>query len=155
LGVAEATEVLNAGFGEVHGSQTQNRGHDLAVVAHSAEASCVLRPGVDLKAGASLFREVPSMVVAGGEFQVRAGDFHFLAGVLDAQVRETDLPINNGKVQLLCKSFHHPLYLLFPSPLGLAKFSIEFFLEFVVELNLEYLATFAFDLLGGLVIQAV
>ena len=43
----------------------------------------------------------------------------------------------------------------FASPLGLAKFSVEFFLEFVVELNLEYLATSAFDLVGGLVIKAI
>ena len=56
LGVAEAAEVLDAGFRKVHGSQTQNGGHDLPVVAHSAQTSCVLRPGVDLKPGAGLFR---------------------------------------------------------------------------------------------------
>src|SRR5271165_2932454 len=56
LGVAEAEEILDVGFRKVHGSQTQNRGHDLPVVAHAAQASCVLRPGVDLKAGAGLFR---------------------------------------------------------------------------------------------------
>ncbi len=56
LGVTEAKEVLDAGFRKVHGSQTQYGGHDLPVVPYSAKTSCVLRPGVDLKAGTSLFR---------------------------------------------------------------------------------------------------
>ena len=40
LGVPKAAEVLDAGFRKVHGSQTQNRGHDLSVVAHAAQAGC-------------------------------------------------------------------------------------------------------------------
>jgi hypothetical protein len=37
----------------------------------------------------------------------------------------------------------------------LAEFSIELFLQFVIELNPENLATLAFDLLGSLVIPAL
>ena len=56
LCVTEAKEVLDAGFGEAHDSETQNRRHDLPVVTHAAQGSCVLRPRVDLKPGAGLFR---------------------------------------------------------------------------------------------------
>src|SRR6267143_819467 len=56
LCVTEAKEVLDAGFGEAHDSETQNRRHDLPVVTHAAQGSCVLRSGVNLKTCASLFR---------------------------------------------------------------------------------------------------
>src|ERR1700739_981636 len=134
------------------GLETQNRRHDLPVVANSPEAWCVPRSCIDLKTGAGLFRKMPRMVVSGGEFKIHTGEFHFLGGVLDAQIGETDLAGNNGKVQLACKSLLHPLCLTLAPRLRLAKFSVEFFLEFVVELNPKYLATFAFGLVGSLLI---
>ena len=95
------------------------------------------------------------MVVAGGEFQVHAADFHFLGRVLDAQVREADLAVSHGEVQFACERFFHPMGLTLALRLGLTKFSIELFLKLVIELHPEYLATLAFDLVGSLLIQAV
>jgi hypothetical protein len=63
--------------------------------------------------------------------------------------------VNDGKLHLTRQGFLLGLGLTLTLRLGLAKISVEFFLEFVVELNLKYLATFPFDLVGGLAIQAV
>src|SRR6267378_4657775 len=96
-----------------------------------------------------------SVVVASGEFQVHSGDFHFLVGVLDAQVGERDLAMNNREPQLARAGFLRLPVLTLVLRSGPTKFSVELFLEFVVELNPKHLATFAFDFIGRLVIQAV
>src|SRR6266568_2623548 len=57
-GVAEATEIVDTGFRELHGLETQNGYGDLSFIAHAAQAGGVFRPGIDLKAGAGLLREV-------------------------------------------------------------------------------------------------
>src|SRR5271167_1837143 len=93
--------------------------------------------------------------MARSEFQVHTGDFHFLVGVLDPQVGETNLAVNNRQLELVRKGFLTPLRLTLALRLGLTKFSVELFLEFVVKLNPEHLATLAFDLVGSLVIQAI
>src|ERR1700730_12123846 len=96
-----------------------------------------------------------SMVVSGGELQVQPGGFHFLVGILDAQVGERDLAMNDRELHLTRQGFLIALSLPLASRLCVAKFSVEVFLEFVVELNPEYPATFALDLVGSLVIHAV
>src|SRR5271163_2856601 len=95
------------------------------------------------------------MVVSGGEFEVNASDLHFLGRVFHAYVGETHLAVNNRELQLVREGFLTVLHLTLALRFGLAKLSIELFLEFVVELNPEYLATLAFDVVGSLVIQAV
>ena len=96
-----------------------------------------------------------SVVVTRSEFQVHSGDFDFLVGVLDAQVGETDLAVNNRELQLVREGFLTALGLTLAPRLGPTKFSVELFLEFIVELNPEHLATFAFDLVGSLLVQAI
>ena len=66
------------------GLETQNRRHDLPVVANATEAWCIGRMCVDLKTGTSLLREMAGMVVTGGKFEINPGDFHSLRCVLDA-----------------------------------------------------------------------
>src|SRR5215472_14106541 len=90
LGVAKAAEVFNTGFGKCHGSKAQNRGCDFVFIAHSAKTCRVLGARVELKASAGLFRDVTSMVVPCGEFQIKTLNFVFLRGVLDTQVWKTD-----------------------------------------------------------------
>src|SRR2546427_2780731 len=93
-GVAEATEIIDTGFWELHGLDTQDSYGDLSFIANAAKAGGVFRPGIDLEAGAGLLREVSGMVVAGGKFQVHSRDFQFLSGILDTQVRETDFALD-------------------------------------------------------------
>jgi hypothetical protein len=90
LGVTETAGILDTGFRHVHGSQAQDGGNNFAVIANAAEAGCLFGTSVDLKASASFFYEMASVVVTRGEFQIHAGDFHFLVGVLDAQIGQTD-----------------------------------------------------------------
>jgi hypothetical protein len=132
-----------------------SRRHDHPVVPDVPEAWCVRRSCIDLKAGVSLFLEMAGMVVTGSEFEINPGDFHFLRCVLDAQIRETDFPVNNGKVQLPREGFLHPLCLSLAFRLGLTEFSIKLLFQLVIKLNAKYLAAVAFDLVGSVVIQTV
>src|SRR5205809_92430 len=98
LGVAKAAEVLNTGFWKCHGSKAQNRGCDFVFIAHAAKAWRVLGTRVELKAGACFFRQMPGVVVPCGELQIKTRNFVFLSGVLDTQIRETDLAADHRKV---------------------------------------------------------
>lgn len=108
-----------------------------------------------MKAGAGLFREVTGMVVPRCEFQINARNFHFLGGIFDPQVGETHLAMDDREVQVASESFLEPLGLTVTLGVSTAKFLIELFLQLVIQLDTEDLAAFAFDFIGGLVIQAV
>ena len=56
LGLAKAAQVPDAGFRHVHASQTQDGGHNFAVIANAPEAGCAFRDG----ASQNPAREVPS-----------------------------------------------------------------------------------------------
>ena len=133
-GVAEAAEVIDTGFRELHGLETQNGYGDLSFIAHAAKAGGVFRPGIDLKAGAGLLREVSGMVVAGGEFQIHSRDFKLLGGIPDAQVRETDFAVDHGEVQFPCEFYFLPLQVSVVAGLRLSQPPVELLLQLVVEL---------------------
>jgi hypothetical protein len=155
FGVAEAAEIVDAGFREWHGLETQNGYSDLSFIAHAAKAGGVFRPGIDLEAGAGLLREVPGMVVASGEFQIHSRDFELLGRILDAQVRETDLALDHGEVQFPCEFFLLPLQVSIVAGLGLSEPPVELPLQLLVELHAEDPAALALDLVGSLVVEAV
>jgi hypothetical protein len=105
-----------------------------------------------LEASPSLLCEVAGVVVPCCEFQVHATDFHVLAFVLDAQVWETDLPVDHRKVQVAGERFLEPLCFSVASGLGAAEPLIELFLEFVIQSDPENLSALVFNLVGGLLV---
>src|SRR5690348_3657294 len=76
FGVAESAKVVDAGFREGHGSQTQNGSHDLAFISNAAEARGVFGARVNLKTCPRFFSQMAGVVVTGSEFQVYASNFH-------------------------------------------------------------------------------
>jgi hypothetical protein len=95
------------------------------------------------------------MVVVRCQFQVHASDFHFLVRVLDAQIRQADFAIDHRKVQLLREGGLEVECLVFFLGLSATQLSIELFLQLVIELNAEDLATLVLDPVSHLVVQAI
>src|SRR6202030_1761854 len=125
LGVTKAAQILDAGFRYVHASQSQNGGHNFAVIANASQAGCVFGSSVDLKASASFFCEMAGVVVARGEFQIHAGDFHFLVGVLDAKIGQTYLAMDHGKLHLAGESFLEALGSPLAFPPSLSELAVQ------------------------------
>jgi hypothetical protein len=75
------------------------------------------------------------MVMARRQFQVYAGDFHLLVRVLDPHVREGDLAIHDRQAQFMGEGNLGPVVPAIILGLCFAELSIQFFLQFVVELN--------------------
>src|SRR5215469_8563576 len=155
LGVAKAAEVFNTGFGKCHRSKAQNGGCDFVFIAHAPKTCRVLRARIKLKASTGLFGDVTGMVVPCGEFQIQACNFVFLRGVLDTQVWKTDLAADHRELQVACESLLELLSFALALGLSATESLVELFLQLVIQLDTEDLATFAFDLFGSLVIDTV
>ena len=135
--------------------QAQNRGHDFPLVSNAAKDCDIFGPSIDLEARTRFFRKMPSMVVVRCQFQVHASDFHFLVRVLDTQIRQADFAIDHRKVQLLREGVLEVEGLVSILCLSVPQLSIELFLQLVIELNADDLATLVFDPVGHLVVQAI
>ncbi len=101
---------------------------------------------VEGEAGFGLCSDAPRPVMTRGEFEIDTPQLEVSGLILDAHIRQWDLPVHNDESMPLCEAFH--FLRIFSSVTKLRAVPIQIAFQFVVENDAKGLAASLLNALG-------